>query len=69
MTYSRIYFKRLTFLGHDQVDKLADDSRYTITRDGDSYLIARDGSVWEVPASNVASAMRAPVPQTTRARG
>ena len=58
MTYKCIYFARQTFLGHDQVDKIVNDDRWTITREGAVYLLERDGVTWEVPASNVISAQR-----------
>ena len=74
MTYDRIYFAKLTFLGRDQVDKIADDPRYTITREGLIYYV--DGGVsgaWEVPATNVVSARRVPEKATAatpvKARG
>lgn len=59
-TYDRIWFTSQIFLGSDQLEKIVDNPRYTVTREGAIFTIAHDGEAWEVPASNVRCARRAP---------
>jgi hypothetical protein len=65
--YDQIHFSRETFLGRAQIKSIDTrrDPAWSITRDGSVYLLAHtSGETWEIPAPNVVSARRAPVPAT-----